>query len=126
MKRITISSPDKISISMFLSFMRFCLGKDYKIVTLHSLMSKESLEQFIQYNMDKFEKTLFSYYAKGKAKFDPKIIIPDKLMDISDMVIWMNLYSIEWVVLKDVSNQASYYVDRWNKNMAKMNFNSHG
>ena len=123
---VTIASPDKISISMFLSFMRFCLGKDYGIGTTHSLMTKTELETYVNNLLSSADKFLFSYYAKKGINIDPLKIVPEKLISISNMVIWINLYSIDWFVLKDDSNQAPYYIDRWKKNMDKLNLDPVG
>jgi hypothetical protein len=121
MSIITVASPDKISISMFLSFMKFCLVKDYLVGATHSLMLKEEIETYIKSIMGKSDKVLFSYYAKKKINVDPMLVIPEGLLVASDMVIWINLYSTEWVVVKDASNQAPYYIDRWNKNIERHN-----
>jgi bifunctional ADP-heptose synthase (sugar kinase/adenylyltransferase) len=121
---ITIASPDKISISMFLSFMRFCLGKEYVTAISQSLWSKDSLEDFIEKSLKKTDKLLFSYYAKGKINKDPLTVIPEKFIAVSDVVIWMDLYSTEWKIIKDTSSQTPVFMDRWNKNMAKMNSGS--
>jgi hypothetical protein len=117
---ISVISPDKISIAMFLSFMKFCLGKEYKTGAIHSLMTKEEIENYISSLMSNSDKVIFSYYAKRQKNADPLKITPSKIIDVSNMIIWINLYSTEWVVLKDDANQAPYYIDRWNKNMEKM------
>jgi len=118
---ITIASPDKLSISAFISFMRFCLGKEYKIGTLQSLQTKEDVEKYVETMVSSTDKVLFSYYAKRKINIDPVQVIPQKLMGMSDMVVWMDMFSVEWKILKDKSNQASSYLDRWKKNIEKMN-----
>jgi len=119
--KVTIASPDKISISTFVSFMRFCLGKEYSLVETYSLMSQEALKSYIEGYLKKSEKLIISFYAKNKASMDPLKIIPETLIDSSDLVVWMDLYSMEWVIIKDSSNQAPYYVDRWKMNMEKLN-----
>ena len=115
----SIGSPDKISIAMFLSFMKFCLGKGYKVGALHSLMGKEEIENYINGLTEGTDQVLFSYYAKRQVNVDPMKIIPESLLSVSTMVIWVNLYSTDWVVVKDPASQAPYYIDRWNKNMDK-------
>jgi hypothetical protein len=120
---VTIVSPDKISISMFLSYMKFCLGKDHKIGMIQSLWCRDSIDKFIDENLKKNDKFLFSYYAKSLkqvSKDDLLKIIPDKLMCISDLVVWMDLFSTDWVVLKDTGNIAPSLIERWKKNINKM------
>jgi hypothetical protein len=115
---ITIASPDKLSISMFLSFMRFCLGKEFITAMTQSLWSPEALNKFIDESMKKTDKLLFSYYAKGKT--DPLKTIPEKFIIVSDVVVWMGLYSTDWNLIKDTSSQTPVLLDRWKKNIAKM------
>jgi len=117
---ITVASPDKLSISMFISFMRFCLGNDHKIGALQSLQTVEDIEKYIENHISTTDKVIFSYYAKRKINIDPLLVIPKKLMEISEMVIWIDLFSTEWKVLKDMFNQAPILSDRWKKNMEKM------
>jgi bifunctional ADP-heptose synthase (sugar kinase/adenylyltransferase) len=117
---ITIASPDKLSISMFLSFMRFCLGKEFTTAMTQSLWSPEALYTFIDESLKKTDKLLFSYYAKGKIKVDPLKVIPEKFITVSDIVVWMDLYSTDWNLIKDTSSQTPVLLDRWKKNIAKM------
>lgn len=117
---ITIASPDKISISMFLSFMRFCLGKEFQTAVTQSLWSPEALNDFIDESLKKTDKLLFSYYAKGKNKIDPIKVIPEKFIEVSDIVVWMDLYSTDWKIIKDNSSQTLVLLDRWNQNITKM------
>ncbi len=124
MSIITVASPDKISISLFISFMRFCLGKVYTIGTMQSLMSKEDIDKYIESMVSTSDKILFSYYAKKKISVDPIQVIPEKLMAVSDLVVWMDLFSTDWKVLKDTAGIAPTYNDRWKKNIEKYNFSS--
>lgn len=120
---VTVASPDKISISMFLSYMKFCLGKDYMIGMIQSIWSKESIDQYAEDYLKKTDKLLFSYYVKtkvGGSNEDLIKMIPEKLVAASDLVVWINLLSTDWVVLKDLNNQAPALIDRWNKNINKM------
>jgi hypothetical protein len=124
---ITIASPDKLSISMFLSFMKFCMGKDYSIGMIQWLWSKEALEKFVEDSLKKTDRLIFSYFAGTREKsVQPEQafkIIPEKLMNVSNMVVWMDYYSINWLVLKDTEKQATDLMERWAKNMNKMGIN---
>lgn len=114
---ITVASPDKLSISMFLSFMQFCLGKEHKPAMTQSLWASEAITTFINETLEKSDKILFSYYAKGKKDLK---LIPEKFLEVSDVVIWMDLYSMNWVIVKNNSSQTPVWEDRWKKNIAKM------
>ena len=117
---ITIASPDKISISMFLSFMRFCLGKEFQTAVSQSLWSPEAINDFIDESLKKTDKLLFSYYVKVKNKADPLKVIPEKFIAVSDIVVWMDLYSTDWKIIKSTSSQTLVLMDRWKQNIAKM------
>jgi hypothetical protein len=104
--------------------MRFCLGKVYTIGTMQSLMSKEDIDKYIESMVSTSDKILFSYYAKKKISVDPIQVIPEKLMAVSDLVVWMDLFSTDWKVLKDTAGIAPTYNDRWKKNIEKYNFSS--
>lgn len=117
---VTIASPDKISITAFLSFIRSCLGKGYTKGSLHALMSEESISTYIDGFMEGNDKIVFSYYAKGKINKDPLIAIPKKLQEVSSLLVWMDLYSMEWRVIKDLDNVSVGYIDRWTRNLQRM------
>lgn len=120
--KVTIASPDKISLSLCTSYLKFCLGKEYHQGETHSLMTPEALKVYTEGCLKRSEKYIFSYYAKKKINAEPLKVVPEILINNSDLVIWMNLYSMDWVILKDTSNQAPYYYDRWKKNIEKFNF----
>jgi hypothetical protein len=117
---VTVASPDKLSISGFLSFMRSCLGRDYVIGGLHSLMTENDISLYVDGFMEKNDKIIFSHYAKGKVNVDPLIAIPAKLQEVSSLLVWMDLYSMEWRVIKDLDSVSVGYIDRWTRNLQKM------
>lgn len=116
---ITIASPDKISMSLFISFSKFSF-KDLKIGGLQSLMSKENISLYVDDFVKNSNDILFTYYAKRCINVDPFKIIPEKLITISDLVVWMNMYAVEWLVLKDTQNLVPILKPRWDRNIKKM------
>jgi hypothetical protein len=116
---ITVASPDKISISMFLSFMKFCLGKEFSTAMTQSLWSPEDINKFIEESLKKTNKLLFSYFVRGKNNKDPKAI-PAKFIEVSDIVVWMDQYSTDWNIIKNNSSQTLVLQDRWKQNIAKI------
>jgi hypothetical protein len=120
MKIVTVGSPDRVSIASFLSFMRHSLGKDYAFGEIHSLMSIEETANYIDGLRGIREKILFSYYAKRAINVDPVKVIPVQLMEASDFVVWMDLYSMDWKILKDVLEESGPLLERWKANLSRM------
>jgi hypothetical protein len=121
MKIVSVVSPDKVSISAFLSFMKFCLGNDYVLGEVHHLMSPEEVTAYINDLLGISEKVLFSYYcSKNVNSSDPVKIMPVRLYEISDLVVWMDLYSMDWKIIKDVPGGSGALLDRWKANLSRM------
>jgi hypothetical protein len=121
MKIVSVISPDKVSISAFLSFMKFCLGSEYVLGEVHHLMSAEETTQYINDLLGISEKVLFSYYcSKNAVNPDPMKIMPVRLYEVSDLVVWMDLYSMDWKIIKDVPGGSGALLDRWKANLSRM------
>jgi hypothetical protein len=121
MKTVTVVSPDKVSIAAFLSFMRFYLGGEYILGEVHHLMSPEEATQYVNDLLGLSEKILFSYYcSKTVINPDPVKIMPVRLCEISDLVVWMGLYSMDWTIIKDVPGGSGALLDRWKANLSRM------
>ena len=121
MKYVLVGSSDKISLSRFVSFLRNELGKDYKIGDMHSLMSEEAKELFAEDFSQKNIKGIFAYYAKGvKATNTPASILPKKAAELSDVVIWFDLYSITPVVVIDKNNLMGNTITKWGSYIDKL------
>jgi hypothetical protein len=123
MKYVLVGSPDKISLSRFVSFLRHELGKDYEIGDMHSLMSEESKERFAEHFSQKNIKGIFSYYAKGvKATSTPVSVLPKKAVELSDVVIWFDLYSTTPVVVVDRNNLIGNTITKWGNYIDKLSY----
>jgi hypothetical protein len=121
MKIVTVVSPDKVSIASFLSFMKFCLGKEYVIGEVHHLMSSEEMTNYIDGLISLKEKILFSYYcSKNLNNTDPMKIIPVRLLEVSDFIVWMGLYSMDWRIIKDLPAESGALLERWKVNLSRM------
>jgi hypothetical protein len=115
MKYVLIGSPDKGALSAFVRFLKKELGQDYSIGTMHSLMSDEAKTIFVEDFSKQNVKGIFSYYAKGMRQIkDPKTVLPKKAMDVSDVVIWFDLYSTVPTVLLDPNNFLGNTIIKWN------------
>jgi len=118
---ITIASPDKLSIAMFLSFLKRNIGSDHILGETHSLMDYESTKTYVNEFLKINPKAIFTYYAKRKINIEPLQIIPTILMEVSEAVIWFNLYETSYKLLKDKdSNFNSLFLDTWNKNVSQL------
>ena len=116
MKIITIASPDKISLGMFTNFLSKVLGKNFHLLYCHSLMSPEAVEVFVNDSTTRFEQIVFRYYAKKKINKKPKNVIPSKILGVSDLVIWLDLYSVEPKIVKDEpKNFERLFSKKWNQ-----------
>ena len=119
MNIVTVASPDKLSISLVVSFLRHCLGKEYIVSSMNSLMDKDNCSKYIDSVMTKYDKILIGYYAKRKINMDPLVVLPGRLIEVSSLVVWLELYSMDWKVLKDEYGVSAGYVDRWKRNLDK-------
>lgn len=121
MNIISVVSPDKVSISSFLSFMKYCLGGDYILGEIHHLMSPEAITEYIEGLLTIKNKILFSYYCpKSLTNADPMKVVPVRLYEVSDLVVWMGLYSMDWKIIKDVPGNSGALLDRWKANLSRM------
>jgi hypothetical protein len=89
----------------------------------HSLMTDEAVNLFIDDLLKKGDKILISYYAKKQINKDPVTVIPEKILNVSNLVIWMELYSTDWKIVKDPDNIASQFQGRWKMNIEKLGGN---
>lgn len=117
---ITVSSPDKLSLLMFLRFLKQ-MGFSHPIVPIHSLMSPEAIDACIEDSLKKFDKVMFSFYAKRKINKDLKQVIPAKLNEKSQISIWFDLFSTKPVVIKDdFDNFKRLYSDKWSDYLKRL------
>jgi hypothetical protein len=112
-KIITIAGSDKIAIGAFLRFIRPLIGSGYPICDLHSLMTEESLKNVVTPYEGK--KVLFTYYARKKVSDTPEGFIPACLSEISEVIVWFNLYATDFITIKDTSGFQSVFEGQWKK-----------
>jgi len=117
---VTISSPDKLSIAMFLNFLIRNLGSGYVVGEVHSLMSEQSINSYVDGHLQTHPKVVFTYYAKRKVNIDPVKVIPPKLLEVSEAVVWFNMYETSYKSLKDTIDFDKLFLDTWNKNLVQL------
>lgn len=116
MKKITVGSPDKLSLKMFTNFLLHCLGKDYEVGDMHYLMTPENQQKFAEH-MNEFDKSILLYYSRKKTGPDH---IPQILTEMSDVVVWFDRYSVEPKILKDEGGFRETLMDRWKMNIDRL------
>lgn len=126
MKVITVASPDKISLNMFVNFLVICLNKEYVLGNVHSLMTEDSVENYALGFLERNPKAIFCYYAKKKINQSPQKVIPKKLTEISDAVVWFDLYATKFTLVKDECKFAEAFTDSWGKHLEKLNLMNTG
>jgi len=121
MKVLSICSPDRISLNMCLNFLRGRLGRSFPVGELHILMSRDSIDTYVRDFLEKHDgRALFILYAKRKVNIDPVKVIPEILMNVSDAVIWFNLYSTSMNILKDTIDFKGLMHSEWVSSVEKL------
>ena len=120
MNVISVAGPDKVSLCMFIDFMKFCLGARYSVGSLHSLMPQESMIKYLDEFLNAHPQSIISFYSRRKKNIGPGVI-PLGLQEVSDAVIWFDLYATEPRVIKDECGFSELFLDRWRKNIQRLN-----
>lgn len=123
---ISIISPDKLSITMCISYLKVVYGQNLTMACLNYLMSPEEISTKINQVVEpKLLNSdingLLTYYTRKVKDKDPKSYLPAGLESVSDLIVWIDLYSTAWVILKDAQNQGQALMDRWTRNIEKFN-----
>ena len=113
---ITIASPDKLSIAMFLSFLVRNLGKSHVLGEIHSLMLEDAITSYVEDFLKINPKAIFTYYAKKI----PSPKIPERLLWASDAVVWFNMYDTSYQLVKDAINFDGLFKDTWEKTLKQL------
>jgi len=121
MNYIVVASPDKLSISMFIRFLRTNFKK-HMIGEMHNLMSDENIKNYIENFSSLYPQGIISYYALKKINTDLLKVIPTMIQKWADVVVWFDLYSVEMNVIKDKDAIFSgMFQDKWKQFNAQFN-----
>jgi len=121
MNYLAVGGPDKLSIGAFLKFIKPRLGNAYIYGDMHSLMSEDAKNSFINDFCSRYNKGVFSYYARKAVNVDPMICLPKRLIEIADVVGWFDLYSTELKVLKETTpGEFSTTIGEWKQYIQKL------
>jgi hypothetical protein len=100
---ILVASPDKVALGCFVSYLYKTFGHGYKLGKTHSLCSAEFIQLYAENFKSEYKKGIISYYARRKANHpDPIKCIPECLLKMANIVIWMNLYDSNPIILKSM------------------------
>jgi hypothetical protein len=117
---IVIASPDRTSIGMFVDFYKSKIDRECPLGSIQYLISSDSLNIFMKSFKEKYpEKGIISYYVKRKNEMDPSKVIPNSLIEWADVVLWLDIYSVEIVVVKDKEHFYNINGNLW-KNYIKI------
>ena len=119
MKCIIVASPDKISIKRFIQFLRKYFS-DFMIGEMHSLMSMESINLYLEDFFNKYSTGIISYYAKRAVNINPITILPIKIQEVADYLIWFDLYAIEPKILKRSGDHLKGVLMDWKRLIDKI------
>jgi hypothetical protein len=120
MNYVLVGSPDKISLGYFVKFLLGKIGRGYALGDMHSLMSEEAKGLFVSDFGIKHSKGVFSYYAKGAIARDPKEVLPAAAIELSDAVVWFDLYSTIPIVIKDNDKALAGYLVNWESHIVRI------
>lgn len=124
---LTVAGPDKLALTSFTQWSVQALGNSFETTgSMHNLMSSEASEAFVKDFTSKFNKGLITYYAKKVINHtDPVVIIPRSLYDVSDIILWFELYATDPKVLKTIDEKTSKVImDAWKIFVEKGGFGS--
>jgi hypothetical protein len=117
---ITVSSPDKLTLSMFSDFFKSLYSSDVKLVDLTCLYSPEIIDSKMLELATLSQKSKRDILIKYKTKPQTKEL-PQVILDSSDVVIKFEIYSLEPEIIKAKVLDVPPIIDRWKKNIERFN-----
>ena len=117
-----VGSPDKITLSSFIRYFIMTLDGGLHTGELHYLMSEEAKDVFVEDFSSKNPKGIFSYYMKRPPvqDFEPIKYLPKKAIDLSEVIIWFDLYSTEPVLIKDSQGIMTPILTQWQTYLSRL------
>lgn len=110
------AGPDKLALGGFVQWSRRRLA--CPLGDLHSLMTVEACDAYVQEFCRLNAKGILSYYARRKINIpDPLAVIPESLKRTADIIIWFELYDQNPRVLKAPEGDtiSKMFVEDWKK-----------
>jgi hypothetical protein len=113
-----VGSPDKLMLASFVRYFIKTLDGGHVLGDLHYLMSEEAKDIFIEDFCSKNSKGIFSYYIKRPPQGEN--CMPKKAVDISEVVLWFDLYATEPHLIKDTQGIMAPILEQWKSYIAKL------
>jgi len=110
------AGPDKLALGGFVQWSRRRLA--CPIGDMHSLMSVEACDTYVQEFCRLNARGILSYYARRKVNIlDPMVIIPASLKNAADIIIWFELYDPNPKILKSPEGDmiSKMFIEDWKK-----------
>jgi hypothetical protein len=115
----TIVSPDKVTLSMFYDFYKTLYDSKVRVLDINCLYSSDIIND--AFNTLKSEsKAGNDFFVKFKVKVNLKSV-PPIVIDLSDIVLSFDVYSMEPQIIKSNEEKTSAIIDRWKFNIDKFN-----
>lgn len=115
----TVVSSDKVTLAMFYDFYKTLYDSNIKVIDLNCLYSSDIINDTFNALKSKSEvgnNFLVKYKVKVKINKIPSFVI-----DLSDIVLSFDIYSMEPEVIKSDGEKTSAIIDRWKFNIDKLN-----
>ena len=113
-----VGSPDKLMLASFIRYFIKTLDGGHVLGDLHYLMSEEAKDQFIEDFCSKNPKGIFSYYIKRPPQ--GRDFLPKKAANISEVVLWFDLYATEPTLIKDSKGIMAPILEQWRSYIMKL------
>ena len=118
MKYALVGSPDKLILASFIRYFIKVLDGEHVLGDLHYLMSEEAKNLFIEDFCSKNSKGIFSYYIKWPPQGGD--CMPKKAVDISEVVLWFDLYATEPILFKDTQGIMAPILEQWKSYIVRL------
>lgn len=98
---IVVGGSDKIGITAFNRLALRILGPQWEESSTHWLMSPEELNEISLKFKEATDRGVLVYYVKfKKTNREPNSLLPAKMMELGDLVVWFELYQDQPTIVK--------------------------
>lgn len=122
---ITLISPDKTSMAMFVDFYMQLYDRDAKVFDTNSLFSGDIREKFFkalkEQNLEEKKKRTYIVKFFTKPQTDIDQLIGEGCREMSDLIIRFDMFSTHPELIKDNPEISKNMMDRWEKNIKMLN-----
>jgi hypothetical protein len=130
---ITVISPDKLTLSMFVDFYKtlYSVGKQTEVLPMNILFGDAQKEGTVRTIKDLHDPDKHDIFVTIKTKFLKqrpdgdissyyKKSAPDSLVAISDYIIAFDIYSTSPIIIKGSNSKLPSILERWENNINKL------